>query len=63
MKKNIDAPKVGVPYRRSNLGSSPYTPPEGVSKSSLDTKKNMDFQYLKDEGNPLTMIPILLRCL
>ena len=51
-KRNIDASKVGVPHRRCNLGSSPYTPPEGVSKSSIDTKKNLDFQYLKDEVIP-----------
>ena len=59
MKRNIDAPKVGVLYRRCNLGSSPHTLPEGVSKSSPDTKKNLDFQYLKDEGNPLTILVLL----
>ena len=59
MKKNIDAPKVGVPHRRCNLGSSPHTSLEGVSKSSPDTKKNLDFQYLKDEGNPLMVLVLL----
>ena len=53
---NIDAPKVEVPHRRFNLRSSPQTPPKGVSKSSPDTKKNLDFQYLKDEGNPLMIL-------
>ena len=58
-KRNIDAPKVEVPHRRCNLRNSPQTPSEGVSKSSPDTKKNLDFQYLKDEGNPLTILVLL----
>ena len=68
--RNNDAPKVGVLHGQSNLWRSPQTPLEGVSKSSLDTKKNRDFQNLKDEGRPLTIlvlprnqliIPVLLR--
>ena len=58
-KRNIDAPKFEVPHRRCNLRNSPQTPSEGVSKSSPDTKKNLDFQYLKDEGNPLTILVLL----
>ena len=58
-KRNIDTPKVGVHHRQCNLRSSPQTPPEGVSKSFPDTKKNLDFQYLKDEGNPLMILVLL----
>ena len=57
--KNIDAPKCGVPHRRSNLGISPQALLAGVSKSSLNTKKKRDFQYLKDEGRPLTILALL----
>ena len=57
--RNTDAPKVGVPHRRSNLRISPQSLLEGVSKSSPDTKKNLDFQYLKDEGKPLTILVLL----
>ena len=58
-RRNIDAPKVGVPHQRSNLGISPQSLLEGVSKSSKDTKKNLDFQYLKDDGKPLTILVFL----
>ena len=57
--RNTDAPKVGVPHRRSNLEISPQSLLEGVSKSSPDTKKNLDFQYLKDNGKPLTILVFL----
>ena len=56
---NTDAPKVGVLHRQSNLGTSPHSPLERASKSSPDTKKNLDFQYLKDEGIPLTILVFL----
>ena len=59
MGRNTDAPKVEVPYQRSNLGISPQSPLEGVSKSSSDIKKNLDFQYLKDESKPLTILVLL----
>ena len=59
MGRNTDAPKVGVPYQRSNLGISPQSLLEGVSKSSPDTKKNLDFQYLKDKSKPLTILVLL----
>ena len=59
MGRNIDAPKVGVPHRQSNLEISPQSLLKGVSKSSLDTKKNLDFQYLNDEGKPLTILVLL----
>ena len=58
MMRNIDAPKFGAPHRRSNLGISPQASLAGVSKSSLDTKKKRDFQYLKDEGKPLTILAL-----
>ena len=58
-RRNTDAPKVRVPHRRSNLGISPQSRLEGVSKSSLDTKKNLEFQYLKDDGKPLTILVFL----
>ena len=61
MGRNIDALKVGVSHRRSNLRRSPQTSLEGVSKSYLDTKKNWDFQYLKDEGRPLTILVLLFQ--
>ena len=54
--ENIDAPKCGVPHRRSNLGISPQASLAGVSKSSPDTKKKRDFQYLNDEGRLLTIL-------
>ena len=59
--RNNDAPKFEVPHRRSNLGISPQASLEGggVWKSSLDKKKNRDFQYLKDEGKPLTILALL----
>ena len=57
--RNTDAPKVGVPHRPSNLEISPQSLLEGVSKSSPDTKKNLDFQYLKDNGKPLTILVFL----
>ena len=57
--RNTDAPKVRVPHRRSNLEISPQSLLEGVSKSSLDIKKNLDFQYLKDDGKPLTILVFL----
>ena len=57
--RNIDAPKFGVPHRRSNLGISPQASLVGVSKSSPDMKKKWDFQYLKDEGKPLTILALL----
>ena len=56
--RNIDAPKCGVPHRRSNLGISPQASLIGVSKSSSDMKKKRDFQYLKDEGRPLTILAL-----
>ena len=56
MRRNNDAPKVGVHHRWCNLEGSPQTLLEGVLKSSPDTKKNLDFQYLKDEGKPLTIL-------
>ena len=59
MMENIDAPKCGVPHLRSNLGISPQASLAGVSKSSLDTKKKQDFQYLKDEGKPFTILALL----
>ena len=59
MGRNTDAPKVGVPHRQSNLRISPQSPLEGVSKLSLDIKKNLDFQYLKDESKPLTILVLL----
>ena len=59
MGRNTDAPKVGFPHRRSNLGMSPQSLLEGVSKSSPNTKKNLDFQYLKDDGKPLTILVFL----
>ena len=59
-RRNTNAPKVGVPHQRSNLEISPQSLLEGVSKSSPDTKKNLDFQYLKDEGKPLTILVLLL---
>ena len=58
-RRNTDAPKIGVPHQRSNLGISPQSLLEGVSKSSLDTKKNLDFQYLKDDGKPLMILVFL----
>ena len=58
--RNINAPKCGVPHRRSNLRISPQASLAGVSKSSPDTKKKWDFQYLKDEGRPLTVIPQII---
>ena len=58
-RRNTDAPKVGVPHRRSNLGISPQSLLEGVSKSSLDTKKNLDFQYLKEDSKSLTILVFL----
>ena len=57
--RNTNAPKVEVPHQRSNLEISPQSLLEGVSKSSQDTKKNLDFQYLKDEGKPLTILVLL----
>ena len=57
--RNIDAPKFEVPYWRSNLGILPQALLAGVSKSSLDTKKKRDFQYLKDEGKPFTILALL----
>ena len=59
MMRSIDAPKFGVPYRWSNLEISPQTSLAGVSKSSPDTKKKRVFQYLKDEGKPLTILDLL----
>ena len=59
MMRNIDAPKCRVPHRRSNLGISPLDSLAGVSKSSLNTKKKRDFQYLKDEGRPFTILALL----
>ena len=59
--ENVDAPKCGVPHRRSNLGTSPQASLVGVSKSSPDTKKKWDFQYLNDEGRPLTILALLPR--
>ena len=61
-RRNTDAPKVGVPHRRGNLGNSPQSLLEGVSKLSPDTKKNLDFQYLKDDGKPLTILVFLPQC-
>ena len=58
-RRNTDAPKVGVPHRRSNLGISPQSLLERVSKSSPNTKKNLDFQYLKDDGKPLSILVFL----
>ena len=58
-RRNTDAPKIGVPHQRSNLGISPQSLLEGVSKSSPDTKKNHDFQYLKDDGKPLMILVFL----
>ena len=58
-RRNNDALKVGVLHRRNNLRRSPQTSLEGVSKSSSDTKKNRDFQYLKDEGRRLTILVLL----
>ena len=58
-KENIDTPKCGIPHRQSNLGTSPQASLAGVSKSSPDTKKKRDFQYLKDEGRPLTILALL----
>ena len=57
--RNTDAPKVGVPHWRNNLGISPQFLLEGVLKSSSDTKKKIDFQYLKDKGKPLTILVFL----
>ena len=57
--RNIDAPKFGVPHRRSNLGISPQALLAGVSKSSPDKKKKRDLQYLKDKGRPLTILALL----
>ena len=59
MMRNIDAPKFGVPYQWSNLGISSQASLAGVSKSSPDTKKKQDFQYLKDKGKPLTILALL----
>ena len=56
--RNNDTPKFGVPHRLSNLGILPYASLEGVSKSSPNTKKKRDFQYLKDEGKPLTILAL-----
>ena len=56
--RNNDTPKFGVPHRLSNLGISPYASLEGVSKSSPDTKKKRDFQYLKDKDKPLTILAL-----
>ena len=53
--RNNDALKFGVPHQRSNLGISPQASLEGVLKSSPDTKKKRDFQYLNDEGKPLIL--------
>ena len=58
-RRNTDASKVGVPHRRSNLEISPQSLLERVSKSSSDTKKNLDFQYLKDDGKPLSILVFL----
>ena len=55
-RRNNDASKFEVPYQRSNLGTSPQISPERVSKSSLETKKNQDFQYRNDEGKSLTIL-------
>ena len=59
MGRNTDTPKVGVPHRQSNLRISPQSLLEGVSKSFPDTKKNLDFQYLKDDSKPLTILVFL----
>ena len=57
--RNIEAPKFGVPQRRSSFGISPQASLAGVSKSSLDTKKKLDFQYLKEKGKPLIILVLL----
>ena len=57
--ENVDALKCGVPHRRSNLWTSPQASLAGVLKSSPDMKKKQDFQYLKDEGRPLTILAFL----
>ena len=54
-----DAPRLGVPHQWSNLGMSPQTLLEGVSHSSLETKKKRDFQYWNDEGRPLMILASL----
>ena len=57
----MDAPKFGVPHRRSNLGISPQASLEVVSKSSPDMKKKRDFQYLNDEAKPLMILVLLVQ--
>ena len=54
-----DAPRLGPLQQRSNLGISPQTSLEGVSQSSPNTKKNQDFQYLKNEGRSVTILAFL----
>ena len=53
--RNNDKPKFGIPHRQSNLRISPQASLEGVLKSTPDTKKKRDFQYLNDEGKPLIL--------
>lgn len=54
-----DAPRLGDPHRQSNLGMSIHTSLEGVSQSSPEIKKNLDFQYRNDEGKSLMILASL----